>query len=114
MRTRRSKEEAEKLCAEWKVSGLTQKEFCEQRGLHRKSLSRWNWKLKRQKMVTEGFPVRAAEADDEQIKFLPLALKRAENKITECLHIQLTLPNGICLKMETEKGSIANLIKELL
>ena len=114
MRTRRSKEEAEKLCAEWKTSGLTQKEFCKQKGLHHKTLTRWRWKLKRQKMITEEFPVKAAGTDDKQIKFLPLALKRAKNKITECLPIKLTLHNGICLKMETEKGSIANLVKELL
>lgn len=46
---RRSREEADRLAAEYEASGLTRQEFCDQRGVPLKTLARYVTRLRREK-----------------------------------------------------------------
>ena len=45
---RRSREEADRLAVEWEASGLSQREFCEQRGVPLKTLARYLTRYRRE------------------------------------------------------------------
>lgn len=51
MEQQRSEEKSFELCAEYRNSGLTQKEFCEDRGISRSKLTYW---LKREREGKQG------------------------------------------------------------
>ena len=44
---RRSRREWRRTIAAWKRSGLSQKEFCEKRGIRARTFGWWRWKLER-------------------------------------------------------------------
>jgi hypothetical protein len=90
---RRSREEWEKICEDWKSSGLTRKAYGEKAGIKFKSLCRW---IKELKPKVGG------------VKFLEaMEIKSKEE-------LEIILPNGSRFKIAIGKKFLAELIKELL
>ena len=52
----RSRAEADELAAEYESSGLTQREFCERRGLRVKTLARYVKRFRQRPVEAEGTP----------------------------------------------------------
>lgn len=53
---RRSRQEADRLAAEYEASGLSRQEFCDQRGVPLKTLARYVTRLRREKNGNDGAP----------------------------------------------------------
>lgn len=111
MRKRCSNEEQQRICEEWKQSGLKQAEFCRENNISYKSLSRWLAKLKNNSYADDG---KAAEAKavvnlSGAVKFLPIG-----NIVPNKSFVEVTLPNGINCKAHLSEEKLNNFLWRLL
>ena len=83
---RLSQAERQELSAEWEVSGLTQTEFCKQKGISFNSFAYWrNTVLPKESKA--------------QASFLPVAITAPITKQQPPTGVMLRLPNGISLQI---------------
>jgi hypothetical protein len=96
----RTWEEKNKLCAQWRSSGLTKSEFCRSKDLSIATLC--NWLEKSTQKIKK----------HNKIKFLPISKIANEPQESK---LEIRLPNGlvICFSVMPETQKIKDLIEEL-
>lgn len=113
MKRYRTKEEQEELCKEWRKSGLKQIDFCRQKGIHKKTISRWLGQLRRRdkrnkdknNIDKKAFP----------FKFLSVGQGQIKDRQTEDQGIlEFILPNGIRIKTILLQTVVRGFIEELV
>jgi hypothetical protein len=112
MTKHKTEEERMMLCQAWQQSALTQREFCKQNNIGKKSFYRWLSKLRNNSKTT------IANAKDT-IESAPIKFLRVGNAIPECFtseksFLEITLPNGINFKASIIQDSLNNFLQELL
>ena len=92
-----SKEERKRYYEEWRISGLSQKDYCEKSGLNVNTFNVWVRRFSKQ----------------IENKFIPISVPKPES-IEESV-IELKLPSGVITKIPLLKneGFILKLLKEL-
>jgi len=85
--TRRNKEQWQELIEEQQSSGLSQKDFCQQKGLSKGTFVNWKRKLKGEKR--EGISSTPPWIE------LPPTIPATNSR----WHIELDLGNGVCLRL---------------
>jgi hypothetical protein len=97
MQTKRSRQEWETIIAEFEESGDTLKEFAEAKELHRRTLTWWRWRLRRDRD--------AALAESSPGSFVPVVVAGwDEPRPTAFGAVEATLPNGVTLRFEHQLG----------
>lgn len=77
----------------WKQSGKTKKDFAEENGLSYHSLKYWIFKLYHQDRI------RTSEHRNQDFSFIELNQEEFKPESSRTPQIELTLPNGIQLKI---------------
>jgi transposase-like protein len=90
-----------KACDEWQASGLSKKRFCKERNINEPLFYRWIKKYGCQTALTK--------KQFTPIKFFQVDREDSTNKGN---HAEITLPNGIALKVEYQ--SLSSVVRELL
>jgi hypothetical protein len=89
----------ERRIAAWQRSGLSQRLFCERRGM---ALSTFQWWRKR-----------LADGQDGQPSFLPLALSAARGAVEAVVHIELKSGTRLRLEGEAALRAVAALVRRV-
>ena len=86
------------MVSEWRASGLSQKEFCQRRGISDRALNNWLYKSPYRERVAR---ILAARSQDDLVtetpRFLPVAVLGATTAINAqaaAAAIEIVLPNG--------------------
>jgi lambda repressor-like predicted transcriptional regulator len=86
------------VVSEWRASGLSQMEFCRQRGISDRALNNWLYKSPYRERVARILAARSqGDAHAETPRFLPvsvLAATRATDAQAVCAAIEIVLPSG--------------------
>lgn len=99
MQISRTREEREKLCEEWKQSGLSQREFSRRNNINVMSLNGW---LKKARQSKE-------ETNNETIKFLPIG-----KIVAEKILLEIATPSGVNIKTYLPEGQLNLFLEGLL
>jgi hypothetical protein len=101
MQISRTREEREKICEEWKQSGLSQREFSRRNNINVMSLNGW---LKKSRQSKE-----EANSETKAIKFLPIG-----NIVAEKIVLEIATPSGINIKTYLPEGQLNLFLEGLL
>lgn len=104
MKTLQKKKAAEMFARvdEWKVSGMTKREFGVVHGIAKSTFDYWIQKKRKQDKKTPRFVELVAESNSEQnIHQSTLSDSKSTNKrIPQSnKHVELSFPNGLCIKV---------------
>jgi transposase-like protein len=93
--TKRSRQEWEQIVAEYEESGDSLRGFAEAKGLNRRTLTWWRWRLRGAQPVPEPTPV----------TFAPVVVAGWDEP-RSCVvgAVEATLPNGVTLRFEHQLG----------
>ncbi len=93
--TKRTRQEWEQIVEEYEGSGDSLKVFAEAKGLNRRTLTWWRWRLRSEQSASE----RAA------VLFSPVVVAGwAEPAPAVASAVEATLPNGVTLRFEHQLG----------
>lgn len=89
VRTRTGKEEYSKIVSEWKSSGLSQRDFCNEYGYAFTRFQRWVWKCKSNK---------------EEIPSIGRIRISDQNGVSSETFFEIVYPNGVKLRLNRYPG----------
>jgi lambda repressor-like predicted transcriptional regulator len=86
------------VVSEWRASGLSQKEFCQRRGISDRALNNWLYKSPYRERVARILAARSqGELVTETPRFLPVSMlsaTAASDAQAVCAAIEIVLPSG--------------------
>jgi len=103
------------FCEAWKQSGLTKIKFCKENNLSKRTFHKWIKQF--QSNNTKVVDVASSKADikTDPIKFLKVShAMPARNFTLESGLLEISLTNGIALKLVVSQDNINHLLQELL
>jgi len=104
-----SNEEKTKLCKLWQQSDLTKKEFCKLNSISAKTFYRW---LNKPHKGSEISNKTTTHEKITPIKFLQV--NKPVDAINTKQSLEVTLPNGINIKIASSLNNLNTLLQELL
>lgn len=102
-------EEKTKLCKLWQQSGLTKKEFCRLNNINTKAFYRW---LDKTRIGNEINTKTITNEKVAPIKFLQV--NKPIDTVNTMQSLEVTLPNGINIKIDSSLNNFNTLLQELL
>jgi hypothetical protein len=91
--------------SEWRASGLSQKEFCQRRGISDRALNNWLYKSPYRERVARVLDARAqGTAHEETPRFVPVSVVATPRGIepqSRCAAIEVVLQSGLRIVVPT-------------
>ena len=116
----RSMREREEICEAWRRSGLNKEEFCRVSNISRRNFYRWLRELQTEnnREVKQDIDmVSKTRAQEDKITFFKIP--NLEPSETSCIsnnpcYLEITLPNGINVKVKLLPNNVDKLLRGLL
>ena len=105
MKKQLTEEEFKEIYVEWKNSGLTKKDYCENSGVSQRVFQYWQSKLRRREKIEQGcfLPVSITRSPKGEISFSGNKSIRnpgiMEHSSNSC---EIVYPNGVTLRLKSD------------